>query len=403
MRKNKHLRKHPVPSKKNKELIAKYLRSKTDCRPRTLKNNETLLNIFAGELGKPMDKATQDDVLDFVTDFKKEAKETSVALMITILKSFYKWLYSQKNPKYKKKGKYPPIVEDLKRPTINRNGHKEYPSAEELIKIIAGCERPRDKALIATAYETGTGGRADKELLNFKISDITIKNNCAYIVIRQSKTLTRTTVVKKFISELRAWLEAHPKANDPDAWLWPSKYNDRMTYSGAARIFKKACERVGVKSYSLRSLRHRRAKDLENVLSIREKMAYFGWSSINTAQVYGSFTSEEACERIEANEEGREIKREVELKKWICPACNTENSPAARFCMNCTQPKDDVTAIKGISFASIDEDFKKTIAFGILNSPAFREELRKEIREALSWDGSVVTDSVAKQKIKTEV
>lgn len=390
------VRKAPPMSKKNEELLAGFIRSKTHCKETTIRNIRALFRIFANWLDKPLDKATKEDILDFVMDFKKRTKTSSQILMITMIKDFYKWLYSLEDPAYKKPGKYPPIVEDLKRPR-KKKPLKEYPTAEELLKIISCCQNLKEKALIAVGYETATAGRAKKELLNMKIGDIILKNNCAYIKIPESKSEPRTTVVKKFINEFRAWLDAHPNADNPNAYLWPSSRTPKMSYPMTDTIFKRACKRAGVKAYPLRSLRHRRAKDLEDVLGIREKMAYFGWSTITTAQVYGDFTSEESCEKIVANAEGRPVRGEEELKEWKCPGCGNINSPAARFCGTCSQPKDDLTAIKASSEVEVKvENVMELLVQRMISNPEFKEQLASMLLNPM-------VTQVTKQKIKTEV
>jgi hypothetical protein len=250
---------------------------------------------------------------------------------------------------------------------------------------------------LVTGYETATAGRARKELLNIRLGDITIKNNVAYIDIPESKTEARRVMVKKFIQDFRLWLNLHPLKDQSDAPLFVTEFNSRrqrnvvkadysedgryvtvhyqnkrhrrfrifrdsvgreykkLSYQAARDVMAKACRRAGTKPYTLRSLRHRRSKDLEHILPLREKMAYFGWSNVGTALIYGSFTSEEACETIAAVEDGRPVRRvEEEMENWVCPACKTSNPPTHNFCGVCTQPRDERIAIKRVPH-NIDE------------------------------------------------
>ena len=288
---------------------------------------------------------------------------------------------------------------------------------------------PRDRSLLCTGYETATAGRARKELLNINLGDIRIQNNVAYIDIWESKTEARRVIVKKFINEFKNWLSIHP-FNQGDlpfnelekVPLYITEFNPRkqhaskvsispdrdyavvedlrgfkrrvrlyhapngktyvrMSYSSARLVMRAACKRAGTKIYSLRALRHRRAKDLEHVLPLREKMAYMGWSDVNTAMVYGSFTSEEACDSIIAAEEGRPLERNDEVKNWRCEACETINPPTARFCLNCSQPKDVKMAI-GIRMKAVEEIVDLVIS-KVLNNHVMRKMLIQEMKKEL--------------------
>jgi integrase len=310
-----------------------------------------ILRVFARKLGKPMDKANKDEVLKALNTLREGTKKSSLRIYATTIRQYYKHL-GRKD-----------VVDAIVLP----KAHKPkpiYPSGEEFIRIINACHHPRDRCLLAVGYETATAGRANKELLNIRIGDITLKNNTAYIDIRESKTQARRVMVKKFIHDLIAWLNIHPLRDQPEAPLFVTTkwgrnsrakiYRDkagreyrRLSYQAARDIMTRACKKAGTKPYTLRSLRHRRAKDLEHVLPLREKMAYFGWSNVGTALIYGSFTSEEACETILAAEEGRPIRRvDEEMESWTCQACKSVNPPTHSFCGVCSQPKDERTAIK---------------------------------------------------------
>jgi integrase len=355
MRKKKKPGRPAAPlSKHNARLLRRFGDSLIDLKEQSRINYIGLLMAMARKVEKPLDRLSKDDVLSFLNEYKKRAKPRSLKLMIISLKKLYGWL-----------GK-PEIMEEVKIPQIDDRDQKIYPTVEEFLKILEVTTNIRDKAFFACGYETATIGRAKKEWLNVKLRDVVLEDNVAYIKILESKTRARTVIVKKFIKELRDWLEIHPAADNPDAYLWVSLQGNRrgkkLSYQAMNNAFKRSCRKAGVPLYPLRSLRHRRAKDLEKVLSIREKMAYFGWRNINTAMVYGNFSSEEACETIIAAEEGWEIKRDEEaLRSWKCPACKTDNQPNMRFCGNCTQPRDEALAIKK-AITSVEEIADQVLA-----------------------------------------
>ena len=379
----------------NEKLIKDFARSLTGAREKTIENYCIMLETFARIVNRPLDTLKKEDILEFIEHYRnrkgrvgEKIKPRSLKLMIISIKKFYRWLYIRNGGKLKKK-EYPPIVADLEVPRVDEREKKLYPSAEEFLRILNACTFIRDKAAIATGYETGTAGRPRKELLNMKIKDVRIVNNVACITIWESKTISRVTVVKKFINELREWLQVHPDANNPNAWLWVKGKGktptEKLTYAALNAAFKKACKRAGTPIYPLKSLRHRRAKDLEKVLSIREKMAYFGWKSIATAQIYGSFTSEEACESVIAAEEGREVVRQEEelMKMWKCPSCRTENPPHAKFCMTCSQPQEDATAIRGAGTLFSDLEAITELIFARVLEMLKDDEIGEKVKQIL--------------------
>lgn len=300
--------------------------------------------------------APDEDLLRFYNGYKKDKKRSTVKLMAVSIRQFYRVMLG-----YRKR-ELPDIVKNIVPPSVDNKDIKEYPTAKETIAIINAATNPRDRALLSGNYETATGSRPDKEWLSLKIGDIRIEKNVAYVTIRESKTRPRITVIKKFVGDLKLWLNMHPDGANEAAYVWcvlhGQNYGRRMGYGNADRILKSACRKAGTKPYAFRAFRHRRAKDLESVLSIREKMAYMGWTSIQTAQIYGNFTSEESCETIVANEEGRPRRNESdELLSWICGGCKSVNPCTNSFCGVCGGRKNDVEPLQRIKVEKLIDLF----------------------------------------------
>lgn len=406
--------------KENKELLKRFEATLMHVGEKRRKDAVMHVRIFSNVLGKPLDKATHGDIVKALKKEEKRLSHGSFIQRVCAVKQFYKAIKKKR------------LVKDIKLPKRKKPKPK-YPSAEEFNRILNAPMHPRDRSLLCTGYETATAGRAEKELLNINLGDIRIQNNTAYIQIWESKTDARQVIVKKFIADFKHWLNLHPFNQGDITYeelekvpLYITAFNpkrvpqalrvsltpdkkyavvdnkrgfrrrirlyqapngrmySRMSYSSARLIMRAACKQAGTKIYSLRALRHRRAKDLEHVLPLREKMAYMGWSNVNTALIYGTFTSEEACDSIIAAEENRPLERNDEVKNWRCEGCQTNNPPTAKFCLNCSQPK-DVKMAMGLSMKAVG-DIVDLVLSKVLSNDEMKEMLIESLKEELQRD-----------------
>jgi integrase len=98
---------------------------------------------------------------------------------------------------------------------------------------------PRDKALISVLYESGC---RIGEILSLKIRNVEFDNNGAVLIVN-GKTGQRRVRLIHSVPRLMAWLEHHPKNNDPDTSLWvclSSRNNsERLVHQSVASILKK--------------------------------------------------------------------------------------------------------------------------------------------------------------------
>jgi integrase len=291
-------------SPENEQLISKFEASLISDAEDTKRTHVGRLTVYAKRIGKPMDQVSKEELIAFLNKYRNtkvkrdgewhKPKPRTVKTLIIAIKLFYWWLHGEKEEDGRKK--YPEIVRGLKPPRVDDREQKIYPTAEEFVRILNATHSVLYKALFAVGYETATAGRPKKELLNMRVGDVRLENNVAYITVRESKTRTRTVIVKKLINEFRTWWNQHPFIHDSMAWLWvclkKDHYGKKLGYQAANTALKTSCKRAGTRPYPLKALRHRRAKDLEDVLPIRKKMAYFGWRNIRTAEIYGNFCSE---------------------------------------------------------------------------------------------------------------
>jgi integrase len=236
------------------------------------------------------------------------------------------------------------VVKWLK-PQLKEKTIKKFPTEEEILRIVQATINQRDRAFIFNLYESGA---RINEWLHVRFGDIEFKNNTAIITIRVSKTKQRKIVLIKSFLDFKLWLQQHtdPK-QDNYVWSRLEDASERLRYSTVQKMIRRLSNRAGVPYYSPHKFRHARAKTLEKVLLTREKMNYFGWSSVEMVQTYGEFTDDEVINTVLANERMLELEERKDLlKNLVCPHCKGENPASAKFCYTCSTPLDGKIAIQ---------------------------------------------------------
>lgn len=223
-------------------------------------------------VGKPLAQASQRDVLEVTKRLRGMQSGKQYA---NILRTFYKAA-----------GR-----EDLRallrvKQRIKRLSPQDILSVGEVQAIIDAANSARDKALIATLWETGV---RIHELLALNLRDVQVKESPenggrVIYVMWFAKTKVpgeeHTGYVIEAAPILTAWLKAHPRKK-PDAPLFVRWDGGRLAPSGAAAAFKGAAKRAGItKRVFLHLLRHSRATHL---LRLRvpelQVKALLGWTA----------------------------------------------------------------------------------------------------------------------------
>jgi len=251
------------------------------------------------------------------------------------LKKFYKWLRDTGDD-------FPEEVKWIK--TSIRKDRKKIPeellTEEDVMKLVDAATNQRDKALIITLYESGAriGELAEAKIRQF-VSD---QHGAALILI--GKTGMRRVRLLAADPYLRAWLNLHPRRDDPKAPIWVKNNGEPMTYSTVAGLIRRITKRSGIKkNVHAHLFRHSRATFLANHLTEAQLAQYFGWEQgTKMTATYVHLAGRDVDSailgvygiKVEDEEEGKNGKSHLPAP-IDCPRCDERNPEDARFCSRC--------------------------------------------------------------------
>lgn len=229
---------------------------------------------------------------------------------------------------------------------------------EDILKQIDVCDHPRDKAIIATWYDSG--GRVGEGGTR-QIKHIVFDQYGAVMIVGGKTGMRRIRLV--FAAPyLAAWLDVHPLRNNPEAPLWVAigkkGHNELLMYNGLRDVVKKTAKQAGIEKRVYNHLyRHTRATDLAHHLTSSQLNSHLGWvQGSNQAQTYIHLSGEDVEPAIFEmyGITKPESNRTEFLVPWDCPRCKKANAPTSEFCSQCGSPKDTATALE-----AEDDDFKR--------------------------------------------
>lgn len=357
------------------------------------------LSMIATWIKKDFDKAVKKDIeqvmrkinqMDYTEWTKKDYRVT--------LKKFYKWLKG-----YNEKGMYPPEVSWINtHVSIDKQGlPNNLPNEEDVKKMLEAAEHPRDKALIASLYESGC---RVGEIASLKIGDVNFDEYGAYMIVNGKTGSRRIRLI--FSSPIMAsWINVHPEKNNRNAPLWVvvgtmknfaksskngKKYTNNWSYGlkyrAIASMIKRVANRAGIKKkVNPHIWRHARATFLANKLTEQQLKHLFGWrQSSKMAATYVHLSGRDVDDALLAVYGKKKIdnkSKESELSPVDCPRCKEINEYSNIFCKKCGWVLDKDAAVK--------LEAKKKEADEIINSLTKDPETLKLIARALGKLGLI--------------
>jgi len=286
---------------------------------------------------KPFNKLSIRDLQNAVLkiDANKNHTGWTKATTKAVVKSFYTWLKFDvswlKVPKKSLLRDYPNIKNLLTEDDIN--------------KLVAIETHPRNKAIIATLYESGC--RAG-ELIDLKISDITFDDIGAVIQVK-GKTGQRRLRLVYAAPYLTNWFAAHPGNMDLKSPLWIGIGNTNkhkaLTYDDLRFMLIRSGEKAAIKKdINPHQFRHSRATFLASHLTEQQLKVYFGWTQgSDMASVYVHLKGEDLDSDLLSSVYGLVQKKNAKQSKLLhrmCPRCKEENTAELSRCEKCSYPLD---------------------------------------------------------------
>ncbi len=394
---------HHGISKENKNFILDFV---NDCIAEGLSNARVDFYInrlvkIAELFKKNFDAATKSDIKMLVgkinvSDYSEITKKD---YRVTI-KRFFKWLKG-----IDEKGVYPDEVRWI--PTTVKMSERKLPedllTRDEVEKLIDAADNIRDKALIATLYESGC---RISELTNLRIRNVTFdKHGCLLLV--KGKTGMRRVRIITYSNYISRWLSLHPDKDDNNAPLWvnigttkkiaksrnkQTKYSwhYEMKYAGVLRVLQRISKKTGIsKRVHPHLFRHSRATQLAKSLTEAQMNQFFGWTqSSKMASTYVHLSGRDvdgALLKLNGLEVEEDVNDEPMPKR--CPRCGEINPPNFRFCGNCSMALDLKTAVEADEKMKVAmEALCGTFAGQDMDS-ALDDYVRKKIESYLKENG----------------
>lgn len=352
-------------SDENKKLIRKFydeelLQDENVGYGRQEKYIRTLRQI-ALQIKKDLDMVIKEDITRLMnymrqTEYSDAGKKREFKVGLS---KFYKWLRCEvgypKNYPIKElrgiktdEGQKPREILKVKL-TKNNNNHKipkDYPTEEEVLKLIENANRLRDKCLISLLYESGC---RIAEILTLQRKNVEFGERGAKINVSGKTGEREVWLFENAVHYLIEWFNRHPYPNDLESPLFVTLNDNRLLPYDAVRVMiKKLCKKAKLeRSYSPHDFRHARANVLANSLTEAQMCDFFGWTQgSRMPSIYITKLETKKALMKTAGLIKEEEEKESPLKARRCPRCDKINSASAKYCEKCWMALDVKTAME---------------------------------------------------------
>lgn len=252
------------------------------CSPRTIENYSRILQKFCSVIHKDVEQIDSMDIRRYLALYSKTGvKNSTMATIISRLKSFFSWLEMEEYI-----GKSP--MRKIKNIKVDKRVRKAL-TREELEKLRDACKTLREKALVEFFYSTGC--RLD-EVQKLDISDVDLNNETAMVIGKGIKERP-VYLNARAILHLKKYL-ASRKDEQPFLFVTERRPHNRLGRRGIERTFSDLGKRAGInKAVYPHLLRHTTASMmLQNGASLAEVQHYLGHDSPVTTQIYAEMDTQ---------------------------------------------------------------------------------------------------------------
>ncbi len=319
----------------NKQLILKFYQhnmAQEHSLPR-MERQACVLRKVAEWQKKDFRQLTKEDYVAFIAWMReKEYKDGTIWTYKQILMVFHKWLNN---------GVKPECIAWFKlKKLFNNTLPENLITPEEAKRLIKGADKKRDKALIASLWETGA---RIGELGCLKIRDVTFDEFGGRVLLN-GKTGMRKVRIVHSAPYILDWLNEHPFSKDVDAPLWicfGQKTCERVCYNTIVKVLLMAKARAGIsKPVNPHHFRHSRATYMAQHLTEAQMKEYFGWGQDSRmAARYVHLSGKQVDDAVlrMCGLKKREEEKDI-LKREPCPRCKFLNEINSDYCQKCWIP-----------------------------------------------------------------
>ncbi|WP_164999266.1 site-specific integrase [Methanohalophilus profundi] len=319
------------------------------------------LNILAYKFGKDLDKLTLTDMYRVVAEIERSDKRpwTKHGYKVTI-KRFFRWLNGGNDPETTSWIKTAMKQHDKMLPD-------ELLTEDEVKKMIETAQHPRDKAMIAFLYDSGS---RVGEMGTILIKHINFDKYGATVILNGKTGMRRVRLIFS-PPYIASWLDIHPDNENPNANVWINLCNKNkgkhMNYRGITKVIKRTAERAGIKKRVYNHLfRHSRATELANVLTQAQLESHLGWIHGTDMSATYIHLSGQSVDDALLNKYGLKEDEGPKLNPIKCPRCNTTNGPTAGFCSKCGMT---LTAESMVNIQDSDDEVLTLLMDAIKHNP----------------------------------
>jgi len=242
----------------------------------TIYGQKNLLLRFDKYVNKSFKSLKEKDIIEFIKPLKQRPKQTTV----TILKTFFRWYY-----KLDKDDKLPDCIRmiNIKKPNYDEIEYRKRVITENEYLLLLKYSLPKYKAIFELLYNVGL---RKGELCSIKYDGIKYENGITKITINKSKTRSRDTILKGRLKYLLEWSELfNLYKDDKETYLF---YGDnpykKLNPSAINGMLTRLCKKIKSidRNITVHDFRHTYITD------IRKTVTPISFVEENTGLVKGS-------------------------------------------------------------------------------------------------------------------
>jgi len=369
-------------SAKNKELILTYQNHDVSnglSLPGMLRKM-IILRSVAERNGVEFSNASRQDYERVIASLtKRGSAEATVWTYKKILMVFHKWMNGGEQ--------YPECVKWFNfRHMKSTKLPEDMLTQDEVKRLIKFAEHPRNKAFIASLWESGA---RIGEIGTIRLKHVSFDEYGCRVFV-DGKTGSRQVRLINAAPFLLEWINKHPLNDDPNAPVWINlKYNtNRVGYAGFCKMLSRTAKRAGIKKHvNPHNFRHSRATYLAQFLTEAQLKEVFGWvQDSGMASQYIHLSGKQVDDALlKVYGLKKEEKKEDVLMNITCPRCKEANSPNNSYCEKCWLPLTQKAQIDTIKTKDLSDNSSAVLMELVDLSKKLSEANPEKVREALSF------------------